>query len=53
MILTQFIEITQAASTQDFFLTILEANLHVVLGDNQSKKNEKNKIKNYGNGPKK
>ena len=36
-------EITQAASTQDTSLTTPEANLHVVLSDNQSKKKEKNK----------
>ena len=40
---TEFIgeeEVTQAASTKD---TTPEANLHVVLSDNQSKKKEKNK----------
>ena len=36
-------EITQAASTQDTFLTTPEANLHVVPSDNQSKEKEKNK----------
>ena len=36
-------EITQATSTQDTSLTTPEANLHVVLSDNQSKKKEKNK----------
>ena len=43
---TEFIaeeEITQAASTQDFFLTTPEANLHMVPRDNQSMKKEKNK----------
>ena len=43
---TEFIaekEITQAASTQDTFLTTPEANPHVVPSDNQSKKKEKNK----------
>ena len=43
---TEFIaeeEITQAASTQDTSLTTAEANLHVVLSDNQSEKKEKNK----------
>ena len=49
---TEFIaeeEITQAASTKDTSLLIPKANLH----DNQSKKKEKNKKKNYGRGPKK
>ena len=45
-------EITQATSIQDTFLTTLEANLHVVPNDNQSKKKEKNKKKNYGSEPK-
>ena len=40
---TEFPEITQAASTQDTSLTTPEATLHVVPGDNQSKKNEKTK----------
>ena len=43
---TEFIaeeEITQAASTQNTFLTTPEANLHVVPSDNQSKNKEKNK----------
>ena len=40
---TEFLEITQAASTQDTSLTTPEANLHVVPSDNQSKKKEKNK----------
>ena len=40
---TELIEITQAASTQDTSLTTPEATLHVVPGDNQSKKKEKNK----------
>ena len=34
---------TQAASTWDTSLTTLEANLHIVPSDNQSKKKEKNK----------
>ena len=38
-------EITQAASTQDTSLTILEVNLHAVPSDNQSKRKEKNKKK--------
>ena len=42
-------EITQAASTQD--LTTTEANLYVVQGDNQSKRREKTKKKNYGREP--
>ena len=46
-------EITQAASTQDTFLTTPEANLHVVPSDNQSKKKKRRKKKNYGRGPKK
>ena len=47
-------EITQAASTQDTSLTILEANLHAVPSDNQSKRKEKNKKKNNnGSRPKK
>ena len=36
-------EITQVARTQDTSLTTLEANLHVVPSDNQSKKKEMNK----------
>ena len=36
-------EITQAASTQDTFLTTPEANLHIVPYDNQSKMKEKSK----------
>ena len=43
---TEFIaeeEIMQAASTQGTSLTTPEANLHIVLSDNQSKKKEKNK----------
>ena len=43
---TEFIaeeEITQAASTQDTYLTTPEANLHAVTSDNQLKKKEKNK----------
>ena len=36
-------EITQVHNTQDTSLTTPEANLHVVLSDNQSKKKEKNK----------
>ena len=40
---TELIEITQAASSQDTSLTTPEATLHVVPGDNQSKKKEKNK----------
>ena len=43
---TEFIageEITQAASTQDTFLTTPEANLHIVSYDNQSKMKEKSK----------
>ena len=43
---TEFIgeeEITQAAGTKGTSLTAPEANLHVVLSDNQSKKKEKNK----------
>ena len=36
-------EITQAASAPVTSLTTPEANLHVVLSDNQSKKKEKNK----------
>ena len=43
---TEFIageEITQAASTQDTFLTTPEANLHIVPYDNQSKMKEKSK----------
>ena len=43
---TEFIaqeEITQAANTQDTFLTTAEANLDVIPSDNQSKKKEKNK----------
>ena len=49
---TEFIaeeEITQAASTKDTSLLTPKANLH----ENQSKKKEKNKKKNYGSGPKK
>ena len=38
-------EVTQAARTQDIFLTTPEANLHVVPNDRQSKKKEKNKEK--------
>ena len=37
------VEITQPASTQDTSLTTPEANHHLVLSDNQSKKKEKNK----------
>ena len=48
---TEFIaeeEITQAAITQDVFLTTPGANLHIVPSDNQSKKKEKSKQKkNY------
>ena len=48
---TEFIveeEITQAAITQDTYLTTPEANRHVVQSDNQSKKKGKNeKKKNY------
>ena len=43
---TEFIageEITQAASTQDTFLTTPEGNLHIVPHDNQSKMKEKSK----------
>ena len=36
-------KITQAASTQDTFLTTPEANLHIVPHDNQSKMKEKSK----------
>ena len=36
-------EITQVHNAQDTSLTTPEANLHVVLSDNQSKKKEKNK----------
>ena len=45
-------KITPAASTQDASLTTQEANLHIVPSDNQSKKKEKNKKKNYESGPK-
>ena len=53
---TEFIaeeEIIQTASTEDTSLTAPEANLHVVPSDNQSKKKEETKTKNYGSGPKK
>ena len=43
---TEFIaeeDITQAAGTQDTFLTIPDANLRIVPSNNQSKKKEANK----------
>ena len=45
-------EITQAASTQDIFLTAPGANLHAVPSHNQSKKKKNHKKKNYGSRPK-
>ena len=50
---TEFLEITQVASTQDTSLTTPEATLHVVPCDNQSKKKEKNKKEELWEWPKK
>ena len=47
---TEFIdegEITQAATTQDTFLTTPETNLHLVPSNSQSKKKEKHKSESW------